>query len=373
MLLLSYARIGLLLVLLVWLPLEGPSADDRDITATTGQNGSKGETDNELETELLQRQKPGNKKRLHQTRRLDILFSNQVKATASIAVVLIIFASSIYPIVKIAVNSHMHQNSLDLCMALISFIAPALESILLVLYLSNTMMMEEQSTLRGAKSQSDKSTVDHLLSEDDYIALGNASAAKMGDKAPSPNYLASLWTLQLKSRKEVERLNEMDSKFRGKGTSVRRVISLAWPERYMLSFAFFCLVVCSVSQMIIPTLFGQLIQTISDGNPAAVEQNQQKLNHTVLVMILIFALTSFFGMLRGSLFNLCGERVVARLRVRLFTRLIGQDIAFFDSTQSGELQSRLSNDATVLQDSVTSNISIALRYSGQAVGMFCPF
>jgi ATP-binding cassette subfamily B protein len=45
-----------------------------------------------------------------------------------------------------------------------------------------------------------------------------------------------------------------------------------------------------------------------------------------------------------------------------------QDIAFFDATRTGELTSRLASDTSVLQNTVSVNLSMALRYIVGAIG-----
>ena len=65
--------------------------------------------------------------------------------------------------------------------------------------------------------------------------------------------------------------------------------------------------------------------------------------------------------LRMYLFTVAGERIVARLRQRLYGHIVGQEVAFFDSRRTGELVSRLASDTTVLQATVTVNASMALR------------
>ena len=70
---------------------------------------------------------------------------------------------------------------------------------------------------------------------------------------------------------------------------------------------------------------------------------------------------SFFALLRSFIFNTAGERVVARLRIRLFTAIINQEIGLFDKRKTGELLSRLSTDTTSLQDVATSSVSMFFR------------
>lgn len=48
-----------------------------------------------------------------------------------------------------------------------------------------------------------------------------------------------------------------------------------------------------------------------------------------------------------------GERVVARLRNTLYSKIISQEIAFFDSHKTGELVSRLGSDTTLVQQATS--------------------
>lgn len=63
-----------------------------------------------------------------------------------------------------------------------------------------------------------------------------------------------------------------------------------------------------------------------------------------------------------------GNRIVKRLREKLFHSITSQEIAFFDKTRTGELINRLSADTTLVGQSVTNNISDGLRSVTQAAG-----
>ncbi len=68
--------------------------------------------------------------------------------------------------------------------------------------------------------------------------------------------------------------------------------------------------------------------------------------------------------LRGGLFSFAGARVVARLRLKLFTNLLRQEIDFFDKHDTGSLTSRLSADAAKLSNVVSYHVNIILRSAG---------
>jgi ATP-binding cassette subfamily B protein len=87
-----------------------------------------------------------------------------------------------------------------------------------------------------------------------------------------------------------------------------------------------------------------------------------------MTLLVVFAFGGVFTALRAYMFNVAGERVVARLRGDLFAALMQQEVAFFDERRTGELTSRLASDTTVLQNAVTTNISMLLRFGTMGLG-----
>ncbi|HXQ16454.1 MAG TPA: ABC transporter transmembrane domain-containing protein [Caulobacteraceae bacterium] len=65
-----------------------------------------------------------------------------------------------------------------------------------------------------------------------------------------------------------------------------------------------------------------------------------------------------------------GERVVADLRQALYRHVMGLDQAFFLTTRTGEVLSRLTTDMTIVENMVGSSISVALRNLFTFVGAF---
>jgi ATP-binding cassette subfamily B protein len=87
--------------------------------------------------------------------------------------------------------------------------------------------------------------------------------------------------------------------------------------------------------------------------------------------VLLFAVALALALATAARFyfvTLLGERVVADMRDRLYTHLLGLDAAFFDRNRSGELVSRLTADAELLRSVVGSSMSVALRSTITVVG-----
>ncbi len=144
--------------------------------------------------------------------------------------------------------------------------------------------------------------------------------------------------------------------------ALSRFIALAKPEAAPIVLGTLCLVVASASGLAFPQAIRFIIdETLRGGNLASIDR-------AALAMAAIFAVQGIAVALRYSLFSRAGERVVARLRRELFTSLMKQEIAFFDAQKTGELVNRLSADTAVLQNTVSSNVSMVLRNAAAVLG-----
>ncbi len=141
-----------------------------------------------------------------------------------------------------------------------------------------------------------------------------------------------------------------------------RLLALAKPELPLLAAATVALLISSGLSLTFPQAVRWMVDAIT-GAEAPFD-----FDTAAIVLIVLFLIGSVFGMLRSWLYTLAGERVVARLRTDLYAAIIGQDVAFFDQTRTGELTNRLASDTSVLQNTVTVNISMALRFGVGAIG-----
>ena len=78
----------------------------------------------------------------------------------------------------------------------------------------------------------------------------------------------------------------------------------------------------------------------------------------------------FFTAVRAYVFNSAGAKVVARLRVLLFGRMLAQETAWFDARETGDLLSRLASDTQKIQAAATETVSLALRSAISALVSF---
>ena len=111
---------------------------------------------------------------------------------------------------------------------------------------------------------------------------------------------------------------------------------------------------------------GQGIRWVIDRGLAADDIQNLKLGLAFLMGIsIIMAIGTY---IRFYMMSWLGERISADLRFMAFNRLLEQHPDYFDNTQSGEIMTRITTDASILQSLVGSSISMALRNVLMSIG-----
>ena len=85
------------------------------------------------------------------------------------------------------------------------------------------------------------------------------------------------------------------------------------------------------------------------------------LTWAILGLSLVISIMAGASYLRLYYASNLAEHLVADIRKAVFSHLIHQDVNFFESTQLGEIQSRLTTDTTLLQIVMGTSIPVALR------------
>ena len=142
----------------------------------------------------------------------------------------------------------------------------------------------------------------------------------------------------------------------------RQLLTFAYPERRLLFWGTLFLALGSLVLLAFP----QAVRITMD--EAVESKNISLINQMGMLMLILLAVQSLATALRYYLFTLAGERTVKRIRSRLFDALLEQEIGFFDDQKTGDLMSRINSDSTVLQNTLSVNISMILRNLTAAVG-----
>lgn len=127
------------------------------------------------------------------------------------------------------------------------------------------------------------------------------------------------------------------------------------PYRLRYMFGIFFLFGSSSLTLVFPKLLGELVKYGSKG------QLEERINYIALLLGLLLLLQSLFSYFRTVLFVQVTERSLADLRRFTYDHLIHLPIYFFEQHRVGELNSRISADIALLQETLTSTLAEFIR------------
>lgn len=212
------------------------------------------------------------------------------------------------------------------------------------------------------------------------ISLGRLPAECRLARTYSTTNTTTNWESQKSTSESSQTKKDSEYKPNRASGSIRsdilRLLRLARPEYPRLGAAFLCLIATSTVSMSLPFFIGKIIDTTRD------DEDEEKLKESAdkPALIMGFAPTQFYSGLvvlfvvgsianfgRQYLLRTAGEQLMARLRSRLFARILSQDMYFFDvgpsktGMKTGDLISRLLSDTHVIAKSLSGNISDGAR------------
>ena len=94
----------------------------------------------------------------------------------------------------------------------------------------------------------------------------------------------------------------------------------------------------------IRSILDDVIRGVNAGNPAEKSAASSRFSFDIQLYIAVSVATGLFGSIRSLCFSLVGSKISNDVRNQLYTSILRQDVAFFDSITSGELTSRLARD-----------------------------
>lgn len=127
------------------------------------------------------------------------------------------------------------------------------------------------------------------------------------------------------------------------------------PYRGQYFLGIFFLLGSSLASLAFPKLLGDLVNT---GNSTTLGQT---LNQTAILIALVLIVQATFSYFRIVLFVNVTERSLAALRQATYRHLIKLPLQFFERRRVGELNSRISADVILLQETMTSTLAEFIR------------
>lgn len=141
-----------------------------------------------------------------------------------------------------------------------------------------------------------------------------------------------------------------------------RIFKYVMPYKGTFSLGLVFLLLSVFTFMTFPSLLGRLLAgDEAEQSPIDAFFNLENINQVALLLMVAFALQSFFSFMRIYLFADVTERAIAQLRKDTYSHLIKLPMAFFNGERAGELSSRISNDISQLQDTFMTTLAELIR------------
>ncbi|KAL7521757.1 hypothetical protein ACHAWX_006438 [Stephanocyclus meneghinianus] len=128
------------------------------------------------------------------------------------------------------------------------------------------------------------------------------------------------------------------------------------PEKLMQVVSFILMIGSEAANLITPLIVANAYDVLVNPTISNDEERMSDISYYMILAIIIAIAGIIAGFLCVTIQGFVGERVVARLRCRLYKQILKQEIAFFDEHKSGELVSRLGSDTTLLQSVVSQSL-----------------
>ncbi|CAN5482639.1 ABC transporter transmembrane domain-containing protein [soil metagenome] len=138
------------------------------------------------------------------------------------------------------------------------------------------------------------------------------------------------------------------------------------PYRGRIALAVLFLVMAAVATLVFPVALRSLI----DGGLVVADKGAQvmALRAHFFELFGVAVALGLFSAARFYTVSWLGERVTADLRNAVYSHVLRQSPEFFETTQTGEVLSRLTSDTTLVQTVVGSSLSMGLRNAVMGVG-----
>ncbi len=142
----------------------------------------------------------------------------------------------------------------------------------------------------------------------------------------------------------------------------RKILKYAKPYTKSLVFAFICLTLTSLVNLVLPLIVRNMI------NAVVVLKDSQVLDGHAWDLLFIIVLQAVFAVVHNYVFGFVGHRMTTDFRIEFFSHIQSLSLRFFQNHRVGEILSRMSNDISVIQNALVTIPVALLRQSITLIG-----
>lgn len=143
----------------------------------------------------------------------------------------------------------------------------------------------------------------------------------------------------------------------------KQLFAYIQPYKWYFLAGMLCLIFSSTTVMAFPKSIGLLV----DASLGKASGMIHKRSQVALLLFIIIVLQSLFSFSRVWFFTQVNERALANIRRDLYNKMICLPIPYFEEKRVGELNSRITNDVSALQDTLSITLAEFFRQSATLI------
>lgn len=147
-------------------------------------------------------------------------------------------------------------------------------------------------------------------------------------------------------------MSEGKSNYTGSGLrDLGKLYRFLKPYVWLFILGMFCLLMSTGASLMFPKLLGDMVDLGTKG------RMMEEITRTGLILLAILVAQALFGYSRTRLFVVVTEKTLASIRQHIYNHIIKLPMSFFSARRVGELNSRISSDIALLQDTLTYTLA----------------
>jgi len=138
------------------------------------------------------------------------------------------------------------------------------------------------------------------------------------------------------------------------GSGLRELVKLyrfLKPYKWKFVLGIICLLFSTAVNLMFPKLLGDMVDLGNKGRPL------REITSTGIILLAVLVAQALFSYFRTRIFVEVTEKTLASIRQHIYNHLIKLPMSFFSERRVGELNSRISSDISLLQDTLTYTLA----------------
>ena len=145
---------------------------------------------------------------------------------------------------------------------------------------------------------------------------------------------------------------------------------------YKFSFGIVILtaILSTIFTIVGPKQLGRAITELFNGMMAKIQGTGEidftKIGHILLIVLVLYTISSIFGVIQGYVMSTITQEITFKLRERMMAKINQLPLAYFEARPYGEVLSRITNDIDTLSNGLNQSVTTLLTSIVTLIGIF---